>query len=372
MAKTTKTVRSPRSNKPLSIEEVSVQSKPSAATRRRDFLKVAALGAAAGLSTGVTASSASPRESEFDARDIQIIDFRCRPPIPAYKVLFDVTRARAAEANRKNIAPANFQSPSVFKAGQDVAIDLLLRELNSAHVDKIVMPGRNVSDISTVGAVAATTEQTSFNVTDQMLVDLNKRLKNRTYGLHGIDLTKPIDEIVADITKGVREFGLKGAVMEPGYAKGSDGAPLSLAEKKLFPISETMIGLNAVLMVQSGIYAGPDISVNDWGPLDRVMQQFPKLKAVLAHGGYPRVIDAMSLCTKHDNFYISPDIYSFFPAGELYVNAINKLPDQFIYASAYPLGDIKVSVDESLKFPLERSVMERYMGGNAARLLGVS
>jgi predicted TIM-barrel fold metal-dependent hydrolase len=41
------------------------------------------------------------------------------------------------------------------------------------------------------------------------------------------------------------------------------------------------------------------------------------------------------------------------------------------HSTAYPLGDIKVSVDESLKFPLERSVMERYMGGNAARLLGI-
>jgi predicted TIM-barrel fold metal-dependent hydrolase len=83
------------------------------------------------------------------------------------------------------------------------------------------------------------------------------------------------------------------------------------------------------------------------------------MKTVLAHGGYPRIVDAISLCAKHDNFYISPDIYNFFPGGELYVKAISKLPDQFIYASAYPLGDIKVSVDELLKFPLKRSVMER-------------
>jgi predicted TIM-barrel fold metal-dependent hydrolase len=371
MAETPKTAAVTTFEEPLSIDEASVQSKPPVGGGRRDFLKTAALGAAVGLTTGIATTSATAREPKFDARDMRIIDFRCRPPIPAYKVLFDVTLARAAETNRKNIAPGNFQSPSVYKAGQDVALDLLLRELNSAHVDKIVMPGRSVSDVSAVGAIAATTKETSFNVTDQMLVDLNKRLKNRTFGLHGIDLAKPVDKIVEGITDGVRKLGMKGAVIEPGYAKGPGGGPLSLAEKKLFPIYETMIELNAVLMVQSGIYAGPDINVNDWGPLDRVMQQFPKMKAVLAHGGYPRVIDAISLCTKHDNFYISPDIYCFFPGGEIYVNAISKLPDQFIFASAYPLGDIKISVDESLKFPLERSVMERYMGGNAARLLGV-
>jgi predicted TIM-barrel fold metal-dependent hydrolase len=294
-------------------------------------------------------AAAAAQETKFDARDMRIIDFRCRPPVPAYKVLFDVILSRAAEANRKNIAPGNFQSSSVHKAGQDVALDLLLREMDAAHVNEIVMPGRNVSDISAVGAIAATTDESSFSITDQLLVDLNNRFKNRSFGLHGIDLTKPVDGIVEDIIKGVREFGMKGAVIEPGYAKGADGGPLSLADKKLFPIYETMIDLNA---------------------LDRVMQQYPKMKTILAHGGYPSIVEALSLCAKHDNVYISPDIYCFFPGGELYVNAINKLPDQFVYASAYPLGDIKVSVDESLKFPLERSVMERYMGGNAARLLG--
>jgi predicted TIM-barrel fold metal-dependent hydrolase len=45
------------------------------------------------------------------------------------------------------------------------------------------------------------------------------------------------------------------------------------------------------------------------------------------------------------------------------------LPDQFIYASAYPLGPIKESAELALKFPLSDDVMEKYMYGNAARLL---
>lgn len=47
-------------------------------------------------------------EPRFDARDMRIIDFRCRPPVPAYKVLFDLVRSRSMEANRKNIVPGNF------------------------------------------------------------------------------------------------------------------------------------------------------------------------------------------------------------------------------------------------------------------------
>jgi hypothetical protein len=74
------------------------------------------------------------------------------------------------------------------------------------------------------------------------------------------------------------------------------------------------------------------------------------------------VIEALALVTKHRNFYISPDVYCFFPAGELYINSITKLQDQFVFASAYPMAGQKESVDEALKFPLS---------GNAARLLKI-
>ena len=125
-------------------------------------------------------------------------------------------------------------------------------------------------------------------------------------------------------------------------------------------------------MHQGGMYGGPDIATNDWTPLDRVMQAFPELKVVLADGGYPRVVDAVALAAKHPNLYLSPDIYCHFPGGSLYVEAISMLPDQFIYASAYPLGPMKESVEMALKLRLSAEVLERYMYRNAARLLRIN
>jgi len=109
--------------------------------------------------------------------------------------------------------------------------------------------------------------------------------------------------------------------------------------KKLYPIYETSIELDVFLMHQSGIYAGPDFDANHWTPVDRL--------------------------------YISPDMYNFFPGGELYINSITKLQDQFIFASAYPIAGLKESVDESLKFPLSKDVMQKYMYVNAARPLSI-
>jgi uncharacterized protein len=299
----------------------------------------------------------------------RIIDFRVRPPLVPFKILFDLKLRRLTWENKFNILPSYATAPSMYKVGEQEGLGLLKKEIDEAGIEYVVAPGRNVS----VGPKSVDSTGTqSMVISDQTLVDLRKSFDNRLYGLHGLDLSLPTDQLVAGLERAVTKHGLYGAVMEPGYFAAPEGGTLTADHKKLYPLYETVIKLDVFLMHQSGIYAGADIGVNDWAPLDRVMQAFPQLKVVLAHGGYPRVIDALALATKHPNFYLSPDIYCHFPGGRLYVEAISMLPDQFIYASAYPLGPIKESVELALKFPLSDDVMEKYMFGSAARLLKVT
>jgi predicted TIM-barrel fold metal-dependent hydrolase len=299
----------------------------------------------------------------------RIIDFRVRPPLVPFKILFDLKLRRLTWENKFDVLPSYASAPSMYKVGEEEGLRLLRKEMDDTGINYLVAPGRNVS----VGPKAVDPTGTqSMIVSDQTLVDLGKSFNNRLFGLHGLDLSLSTNELVAGIEDAITKYGLYGAVMEPGYFAAPEGGTLTADHKKLYPIYETLIKLDVFLMHQSGIYAGADIGVNDWAPLDRVMQAFPQLKVVLAHGGYPRVIDALALATKHPNFYLSPDIYCHFPGGRIYVEAISMLPDQFIYASAYPLGPIKESAELALKFPLSDDVMEKYMYGNAARLLKVS
>jgi predicted TIM-barrel fold metal-dependent hydrolase len=299
----------------------------------------------------------------------RIIDFRVRPPLVPFKILFDLKLRRLTWENKFDILPSYATAPSMYKVGEEEGLGLLKKEIDETGVDYVVTPGRNVS----VGPKSVDPTGTqSMVVSDQTLIDLRKTFDNRMFGLHGLDLSLPTDQLVAGLEKAVTKHGLYGAVMEPGYFAAPEGGTLTADHKKLYPLYETLIKLDVLLMHQSGIYAGADIGVNDWAPLDRVMQAFPQLKVVLAHGGYPRVLDALALVTKHPNLYISPDIYCHFLGGRTYVEAISMLPDQFIYASAYPLGPIKESAELALKFPLSDDVMEKYMFGNAARLLKVT
>ncbi len=297
----------------------------------------------------------------------KVIDFRCRPPIPAQKLLFDIKLGRLKWKNKFVCVPAMATSASMYKVGTEEGLDLLFREMDEAGVDKIVVPGRNIANPPKAVLQLSGTDR--INVTDEMMIDLAHRFDNRAVGLHGIDVELPAEAAVAAIDTALEVHGMAGAVMEIGYSTGADGQPLKANDPRLYPIYETMVKHDKLLMYMSGIYAGHDIGANDWPPLDRVMQDFPDLKLVLAHGGYPRVLDAVALAVKHPNFYLSPDIYCFFPGGRLYVEAIEMLPDQFVFASAYPFGPLKESVELSMQFPLSDEVMEKYMYGNAARLL---
>ncbi len=338
---------------------------------RRDFFKAAALAAAgAGLAAAGRPSQAATetaRENRF-ARRFEIIDFRCRPPIAQQKLLFDMKLGRLKWKNKFNVIPAQATSPSMYEVGTEKGLRLLRQEMDEAGVDRIVVPGRKLERLPE--AVRNLSGIESINVGDELLLDLSKKFGGRAIGLHGIDVADP-KRAADEIERAVKDLGLPGVVLEVGYTTLPDGSPIKLDDKRLFPIYEAVTALDAVLMLQSGIYAGFDIGANDWPPLDRVLQRFPEMKVILAHGGYPRVLDALALVSKHPNLYISPDIYCFFPGGRLYVESIPLMPDQFVFGTAYPFAPLKESVELVLQFPLPEDVMAKYLGGNAARLLGL-
>jgi uncharacterized protein len=340
---------------------------------RRDALSLGLAAAAAAplIAMGSVAATPATAQETASPHGHKIIDFRVRPPLAAYKPLFDVKLRRASLTRRMASIPENAISASMHKVGVDEGIDLLIGEMDEAGVTAVVTPGRQATvDAKTLGGTEGETVQVL--VSDQELADLRKRFNNRLYGLTALDLARPVDDLVAQIKSAITDHGLSGVVMEPGYYKEDDGSQLWADSEKLSPIYETISELDTFLMHQSGIYAGPDISVNHWPPVDRLMQKFPKMKLLLAHAGYPDIVPALSLAAKHENVWISSDIYNFFPGGELYVNAISRIPDQFIYASAYPLATLKESVDESLKFDLSPEVMDKYLYGNAAVLLKIT
>ena len=48
---------------------------------------------------------------------------------------------------------------------------------------------------------------------------------------------------------------------------------------------------------------------------------------------------------------------------------LDLLPDQFVYGSAFPFGNIDTTLQQTLKLPVSKSTLKSYLYDNAAQLL---
>ena len=102
-------------------------------------------------------------------------------------------------------------------------------------------------------------------------------------------------------------------------------------------------------------------------------RDFPELKIVVSHGGYPWVNEMIMVTQRNANVYLELSEYEFFPQSEAYIQAINTLiSDKVVFASAHPFVDFRVALKnyETLQFSPE--VREKVMYRNAARILKIA
>ncbi|MFS8977784.1 amidohydrolase family protein [Cupriavidus necator] len=303
-------------------------------------------------------------EAQFEARFARlagkIIDFRLRPPTGAYRNFFTPNVVGAVNRILGHGVPRSYTiSTEPYPHAEDRAVQALIDEMDSVGVRLGVMNGRH-----------SVNRPVPVHIEDGDLVELTERTGGRVLGLAGIDFDKSIPEILAGLDTAVKEMGLVGVCLEPGLAR----TPMYADDEKLFPLYEKIADLKVPLLFMTGPLAGPDISHTDPVRFDRVARRYSTMPVVLGHGCYPYVNEAVALAFKSEvtglmNVFVSPDVYTFAPGGNAYVEGINWLPKRFIYASAYSFFGVDDSVRDTLKLPVREDALDDYMYRNAEALL---
>jgi len=266
-------------------------------------------------------------------------------------------------AKRPNVLanPATFGPvPEVVKmVGKPGAMQAWWKAIDQAGVDAVVVNGRYAAGIP------------ELSMGNAELLRYQKEYPGRFYGLAALNLDQPIRKTIAGLEEALRG-GIRGANFEPGY-RTKNGGPATIDNADFYPIYEIISASGYPLQIQTGAFAG----IDNWGAanqiwrMDSVMKMFPKMKLVLAHGGYPSITEALALALKWPSVTICPDVYTFWPGGQLYQENIDLLQDQFVYGSAFPFGNIDTTLEQTLKLPLGDKVMEKYLSANARRLLKI-
>jgi hypothetical protein len=238
-----------------------------------------------------------------------------------------------------------------FAAASD--LPALVGEMNQAGIAVGVMVGRSTPTV---------------RIANDDLAALADRSAGRLVGIASVD---PVllgrEAALAEMRRAVRELGLRGVNLDAGFY----ATPMRADSDHLMPLYEECRNLGVPAFVMSGPTT-PDLTYNDPLAVDVVARTFPDLPIVCSHGFYPRIADILTVAFRHENVFVSPDMYMFSPGGRLYIEAANGfLQDQYLFGTSYPFRAMAQTVEDLGAIGLAKRVVDKVRFANARRLLGL-
>jgi len=279
-----------------------------------------------------------------------IIDFRLRPPIKGMTSMWVYTDVSMF------CQPLYGEPPSV--SGKKRDMNMLLKEMDDLEISHGVCGGRLQDEVE-------------YGTDNDELGKLVKKYPTKFTGFAAID-HRDATKAIAEIERSTKRLGLKGINMDVGLFKNQ---PMELDDPRIYPIYDYCQQMGVPVMSTLGIFVGSDIGYSHPSHIDRICRDFPKMTFIIAHACWPYLEEACGMCFLRSNTYLMMDIY-YGPNSlghQHYAEAVNSiLQDRVLYGSAYPMRDLKRSIEAHKTITKSPVIAEKYFYKNAARLLGLS
>lgn len=274
---------------------------------------------------------------------------------------FTITDCRARPDTKEFLAALN--SPELLndmrKLGRTPpatprTLDECIRFFESEGVSRIVCMGR---DMGSSGGVT---------VDNAYVASLAAAQPEHIVGIAGIDPLR--DNAVENVRHAIVDLGLKGISMDPAFMD------LYADDQRLYPVYQTCMELNVPVFLTIGprpfgnrtrlCYCNPL-------PVDNVAADFPKLRLLISHGGFPWMQEMIAIAFRNDNVWFETSAYWFMPGvSSLIVEAANgPLADKICFGSAYPFSSVSETLDKFLNLPFKKEVLPGILHENISRLL---
>jgi len=173
----------------------------------------------------------------------------------------------------------------------------------------------------------------------------------------------------------VQDFGMMGFHFHPIMQH------FAVDDRRYYPLFEEISSLGAAVMIDvgttgmgAGMPGGMGALIRHAHPsaIDQLAADFPQLKIVMAHPGWPWVDETTAVALHKGNVYWEMSGWApkyFWP--QLKVDMRTRLQDKIMFGSDYPSMSYERLLREWSELGYSDAVMEKIFHGNAERILGL-
>lgn len=194
---------------------------------------------------------------------------------------------------------------------------------------------------------------------------------DRFSGLAGVDPTEGMKGL-AELERAVKELGFVGAHLYPHWFE------MPPDHARYYPIYAKCCELGVPIQMQVGhclrySEERPLKSVGRPITLDTIACDFPELKLVGIHVGWPWTEEMISVAYKHPNVYIGSDAYAPSHWPECFVRFIDSWGSRkVIFGTDFPVIDLERARSEIEELPIREEPKRRFLRDNVIDLYRLS
>lgn len=246
--------------------------------------------------------------------------------------------------------------PPELRAG--VSIESYLAKMDRAGIERSLLIAVRAGDLRM---------KYSFAIPYERVAEICESHGERFSGLAGIDASRPMQGL-RELERGIREFGFVGAHLYPHWFEEAPDAA------RYYPFYAKCCELDVPIMMQVGHcldYQRDRVLPSVGRPLtlDRVAIDFPELRLIGIHLGWPWTTEMIAVAYKHENVYMCGDAYapSHWP-GEFVTFLDSWGRDKCLFGTDWPVVDPERAITEISGLGLREESQRRFLRENALEL----